>query len=67
MNEFEKNGGLITVFDSRELVERLIYLLGSEEQRHKMGAAALRTIEKNRGATQKLTKLLEAHVSRIVA
>ena len=67
MSEFEENGGLITVFDSRELVERLIYLLGSEEQRHKMGAAALRTIEKNRGATQKLNKLLEAHVSRIVA
>ena len=66
MIEFEKNGGLITVFDSRELFECLIYLFGSEEQRHKMGTAALRTIEKNKGATQKLTKLLEAYVSRIV-
>ena len=66
MIEFEKNGGLITVSDSRELFESLIYLFGAEEQRLKMGTAALRTIEKNKGATQKLTKLLEARVSRIV-
>ncbi len=67
MAEFEKNGGLITVFDVNELFECLNLLFGSAEQRSKMGASALRTIESNRGATEKLTGLLETRISGLVA
>ena len=66
MVEFEKNGGLNTVSDAVELYKRLDFLFGSREQREKMGTAALATIEKNKGTTEKLTELLETHISSIV-
>ena len=67
MTEFEKNGGLITVLNGKELLERLTFLFGSEEERKKMGSAALTTIENNRGTTEKLTDLLETRISGIVS
>ena len=67
MTEFEKNGGLITVLNGKELLERLTFLFGSKEERKKMGSAALTTIENNRGTTEKLTDLLETHISGIVS
>ena len=66
MVEFEKNGGLNTVSDPVELYKRLDFLFGSREQREKMGTAALATIEKNKGTTEKLTELLETRISSIV-
>ena len=66
MIEFEKNGGLITVLNGEELLERLTFLFSSDDERHKMGAAGLTTIENNRGTTEKLTDLLETRISGFV-
>ena len=62
MLEFEKHGGLKTMNDSEDLQNALDRLLSSEEERQKMGEAALKTIEKNKGSTNQLVELLKSRI-----
>lgn len=59
----EKEGALITVNDSSELAAKVIALLQNEALRKKQAANGLKIVAENKGALQKLLKIIQGKLN----